>query len=70
MGNQFLVVDRLDIALLDGVVDIGKAAQLLDRVMREVAASLFGAGGEMQADEVRRRSDRSPPDSLAAACCS
>ncbi len=44
---SYLVFDRLDIALLDGIEDIGEAAQLLDRQGR--AGFFLGDGGKIEA---------------------
>ena len=48
MRDQLLVIDRLDIALLDGIEDIGERTQLLDGKRRQ--RGLVGIGGEVQAD--------------------
>jgi hypothetical protein len=48
IGDHFFVINRLDIALLDGAVDLGKGAQILDR--QAVWGILFGKGRQLQGD--------------------
>jgi hypothetical protein len=48
VGDQLLVLHRLDVALLDRVEDVGIGAQLVDRQRQGRAA--VGVGGEIEAD--------------------
>jgi len=49
VGNQFLVFDRFNIALLDGIEYLGKGAQLFDR--QPDAHFFFGHRRKLQADQ-------------------
>jgi len=65
IGDEFLVLHRLDVALLDRRVHLGKGAQLLDG--QAFLARLVGQGGEIEAQQragneaARDQSRRFPP---------
>ncbi len=63
LGDQLLVLDRLDVVGLDGAEHLGEGAQLLDRQSR--APGPLGDRLEIQADEDAR--DRAEDDEADAA---
>jgi hypothetical protein len=68
VGDQLLVVNRLDIALLDGVEDIGQVAQLFHG-QRGQSSRLVRVGREVEADQNPGTKPGEHQAGLLQSCC-